>query len=147
MNDLKGSTWTPARTRGQLLTHSIDRSVNRIQETYKRTQTHLNSPFPGHICIHEYRHNNNKPSSPYPCPFQSIPCSLAATTTTRTETKTSLPTITPVHYHGTQSLIKATTSCLQQTQLPKLFIARLTLQSSQTLKHLHGHARISLFAL
>lgn len=43
---------------------------------------------------------------------------------------------------GTQSLTNPPTSRRQVTQLPKLFIAKLTLQSSQTQRQRHGQAII-----
>lgn len=44
------------------------------------------------------------------------------------------------NHHGTNNRLNPTTSCRQQTHVPKLFIARLTLHSSHKLKHRHGHA-------
>jgi hypothetical protein len=50
-------------------------------------------------------------------------------------------------HQGTQILEKLPTSLLQQTHLSKLFIAKLTLQSSHRLKHLHGQTMIVLGVL
>lgn len=51
------------------------------------------------------------------------------------------------HNYGTKSLENPTTSWRQQTHVPKLFIARLTLHSSQRLRQRHGHASTVLGAL
>lgn len=53
------------------------------------------------------------------------------------------PLLTPSP-HGTNSRENPTTSCRQQTHVPKLFIASETLHSSHRLKQRHGHARIVL---
>ncbi len=62
----------------------------------------------------------------------------------------SIPPYTPSHcscspllnvqevYHGTKSLENPITSRLQQTHVPKLFIAKLTLHSSHSDKHRQG---------
>lgn len=48
--------------------------------------------------------------------------------------------------HGTNSLENPTTFCRQHTQAAKLFIARLTRQSSHNDKQRHGQAMIVLGA-
>ena len=42
-------------------------------------------------------------------------------------------------FYTANTLLTAPTSLLQQTQVPKFLIARVTLHSSQRAKHLHGH--------